>query len=107
MEITPEEREKQQKIEQLKVKGCLWLLQIAVILIPVYLFIEYPARRLFRSEEMSNFYWCINNNKQMLNTYYKERDKIRKKLGQELDYPYISNCGKLPSRKWKWQPKDY
>jgi len=87
-------------------KGCGWLLQIGIVLIPVYLVLEIPARILFRSEEMSWYYQCRNENKSRLKYYYNERNKIRKKLGQELDYPYIANCGKWPSRKWKWQPKD-
>jgi len=103
MEITPEEIRKRNKINKFYaniVMNFSVLLLIGIVLTPVYFILEIPARRILRSEEMDEYYWCLNNNRERWKHIF---DQMNKGIDPPPNPP---RCEK-PTRKWKWQPKDY
>tara|TARA_Y100001968_G_C18686488_1_gene404904 strand:+ start:68 stop:472 length:405 start_codon:yes stop_codon:yes gene_type:complete len=78
MEMTPEEIRKRNKINASRnniVVNFTVLLLIGILLTPVYFILEIPVKRLLRSEEMYEYFWCLNNNRERWNHIFDQMAK--------------------------------
>ena len=79
--------------------GLLAIPAAGLLLFGVYRVLDLPVRRLLRSEEMDEYYDCVEK----VWDRFDEQNEARKK-GFEVP-PSLERCER-PARKWKWQPKE-
>ena len=79
--------------------GLLAIPTAGLLLFGIYRVLDFPVRRLLRSEEMDEYYDCVEK----VWDRFDEQNEARKK-GLEVP-PSLERCER-PARQWKWQPKE-